>query len=164
VPESASSPRAGWYPDPYRTGWVRWFDGTVWTTHAVAADQPSPDKVVEQNWQGETPEEMRQGRFAKWDVDIPRGNEPSFNGGGGVGGLEANRAARASSRYGMNGPAHLARWLAALTVVIALLAWGDHRHRVLLVTVAAVLFVAAVVVGIRQTRERAYWRRVGESG
>jgi hypothetical protein len=29
---------------------------------------------------------------------------------------------------------------------------------------AAVLFVAAVVVGIRQIRERAYWRRVGRSG
>ena len=64
----------------------------------------------------------------------------------------------------MNGPAHLARWLAALTVVLALLAWGDHRHRVLLVIMAALLFVAAVVVGIRQIRERAYWRRFGRSG
>jgi hypothetical protein len=62
-------------------------------------------------------------------------------------------------RPGTPGP-----WLAALTVVIALLAWGDNRHRVLLVIMAAVLFVAAVVVGIRQIRERAYWRRVGRSG
>ncbi len=107
---------------------------------------------------------MRHDRFATWDIAIPRGNEPTFNGGGGVGGLEANRAARVASRYAMNGPAHLARWLAALSVVLALLAWGDHRHRVLLAIMATALFVAAGVVGIRQTRERAYWRRVGESG
>ena len=164
VPESASSPHAGWYPDRYRTGWARWFDGTVWTTHAVSTDEPRPDQVVGQDWQGQTPEETRQDRFATWDVAIPREGEPAFNGGAGVGGLEADRAARVASRYGMNGPVHLARWLVALTVILALLAWGDHRHRVLSVIMAVALFVAAVVVAIRQMRERAHWRDVGRGG
>jgi hypothetical protein len=26
-------PQAGWYPDPIEAGWVRWWDGRVWTSH-----------------------------------------------------------------------------------------------------------------------------------
>jgi hypothetical protein len=40
---SAASPVStappGWYPDPYQTGQLRWFDGYRWTEHA-SAPQP----------------------------------------------------------------------------------------------------------------------------
>src|ERR1700760_402250 len=27
----------GWYPDPYSDGYLRWWDGSQWTAHAVPA-------------------------------------------------------------------------------------------------------------------------------
>ena len=66
-------------------------------------------------------------------------------------------------RAGMRwGPVNAARWIGGLTLVLALCAWGDPAHRVLLAPAAAVGLVATVVAGIRGVRDRAYWRRVGE--
>ncbi len=138
---------------------VRWFDGTEWTSHAVAADAPRRDQLVESDWQPLTDEQLRrQERFTDWDIDVPRGTEPRYSGGGGVGGWEANRLARLTMRAGSRGPVHASRWLIATTVVLALLAWGDHRHRGFLVVAAALFFVLAVVAEVRAIRERARWR------
>jgi uncharacterized RDD family membrane protein YckC len=40
VSGSATSPWPGWYPDPGRSGWLRYFDGVGWTGH-VAPPAPS---------------------------------------------------------------------------------------------------------------------------
>jgi membrane protease YdiL (CAAX protease family) len=40
-----STPPPGWYPDPYRPEWRRFWDGTVWTTQfAVPAVVPPPPR------------------------------------------------------------------------------------------------------------------------
>lgn len=33
VSNSATSPGPGWYPDPGGSGWMRYFDGSAWTSH-----------------------------------------------------------------------------------------------------------------------------------
>ena len=143
---------------------VRWFDGTEWTPHAVSADEPRPDSVVETDWQPLTDEQLRrQEQFTEWDIDVPQGSEPRYNGGGGVGGWEANRLARLTMRAGGRGPVHASRWLIATTVVLVLLAWGDHRHRWWLGVAAGLFFVVAVVSEVRAIRERAHWRELGRS-
>jgi Flp pilus assembly protein TadB len=165
VPTDEPSPRAGWYPDPYGAGSLRWFDGTVWTIHDVSADAPRPDAVVESTWKGSAPEEMREReRFPASDLTIPRDGERAYDGGGGWQGLYANRVARGVTRAGTRwGPASATRWLAGLTLVLALLAWGDHRHRLLLVALAVPCLVGTVIVGIREIRERARWKELGKS-
>ena len=35
---------AGWYPDPWQRGGVRWFDGSVWTPHVRPAQPPPPPR------------------------------------------------------------------------------------------------------------------------
>ena len=37
--------RPGWYPDPYADSSLRWFDGSRWTSHAVAATALQPDQA-----------------------------------------------------------------------------------------------------------------------
>jgi|GEM_PF-4342236 len=156
----------GWYDDPYRTGWVRWFDGTEWTTHAVAADGPRPDRIVEERWDGRTGDgrraDTRESSRPVWDVAVPRAGEPAYDGGGGVGGLRANRAARLGTRIGPKGVVHLTRYVAAATVVLVVLAWGDAHHRVVFGALAGGFLVVTVVVGIRTARERARWRRLSD--
>ena len=67
---------------------------------------------------------------------------------------------RAGVRWG---PVHATRWVGGLTVVLALLAWGDQRHRTMLAVLAGIGLVATVIVGIREARELAYWRKVGQT-
>jgi hypothetical protein len=165
VQESDPRPSPGWYRDPYHPGSIRWFDGSVWTTHAAPDNTSRPDALVEAHHDKRSPEELRQQeRFSKWDVAVVRRGEPAFNGGGGRAALDANRMIRLADRAGLNGPVNLARWLLGATIIVAVLAWADHRHRLMLSVVAAVLLVAAVVVEIRAIRERAYWRDAGRSG
>ena len=156
----------GWYDDPYRTGWVRWSDGTAWTTHAVAADEPRPDRIIEQEWDGRSGDDRRADAMQEsrpaWDVAVPGAGEPAYDGGGGVGGLRANRAARLGTRIGPKGVVHLTRYLATATLVLVLLTWGDVRHRAVLGVLAVGFLVATVVVGVREARDRARWRRLGD--
>ena len=35
-------PAAGWYEDPEHPGWVRYWDGSVWTDHRSAAPAAAP--------------------------------------------------------------------------------------------------------------------------
>ena len=163
--QDASLPPPGWYPDPYGLHSVRWFDGTVWTTHAVAAETADPDQAVESTWTGGTPEELRaQERFPGSDLAVPRADERRYDGGGGWQGVYINRIVRGGMRAGTRmGPVHATRWIGGLTIVLALLAWGDQRHRIVLAVLAGVGLVAAVVVGIREARERAYWRKLGQT-
>jgi hypothetical protein len=163
VTQDASLPPPGWYPDPYQAGRLRWFDGTVWTTHAVAADTPHPDEVVESRWAAGT-ERRDQVRTPARDLSVPREGERPYDGGGGWQGLYANRAGRGVMRAGARwGPVHATRWVGGLTIVLVLLAWGDPRHRTLLAVLAAVALMATVVVGIRAARDRAYWRNAGRT-
>lgn len=144
---------------------MRWFDGSVWTIHAVPAETPHPDGVVESTWQGSTPAEMReQERFPASDLTVPRDRERAFDGGGGWQGLYANRVARGVMRSGTRwGPVSATRWLGGLTAILALLAWGDHRHRVLLAAAAVLCLVGTVIVGIRGVHDRARWKELGNS-
>lgn len=136
----------GWYDDPFRTGWVRWFDGTAWTTHALSADEPRPDHVVEDRWDGHT-------------GDGHTGDDARA---AGVGGPPKSRAARLGTRIGPKGVVHLARYLGAVTVLLVVLAAGDPRHRALLAVLALGFLVATVVVAVREARDRARWRRLGD--
>ena len=52
------SPPPGWYPDPYMAGGVRWFDGSVWTTHAVSSDAANPTATVQERFDPRSPKEM----------------------------------------------------------------------------------------------------------
>jgi len=76
--------------------------------------------------------------------------------------LRAERSARLVDRIGPRGPVHLTRYLAASTGVLVLLTLSDRRHRALLGVLAVGFLVAAVVFGVRQIRERARWRRLGD--
>jgi Protein of unknown function (DUF2510) len=165
VTQDAPLPPPGWYPDPYRSDSVRWFDGTVWTTHAVPDGTASPDEMVESTWEGGSPEELReQERFPGQDLAVPSAGERPYDGGGGWQGLYANRIGRGAMRAGTRmGPVHATRWMVGLTAVLALLAWGDQRHRIVLAVLAGLGLVATLIVGIREARERAYWRKVGRT-
>lgn len=43
---AAPSATGGWYPDPYRQGSLRWFDGRQWTHHLAREDDRLPDVVL----------------------------------------------------------------------------------------------------------------------
>ena len=165
MPPDPSLPPAGWYPDPYRAGSQRWFDGSEWTGHAVPSDTPNPDARVDRDLDATTPGELQsQEHFSSNDPSIPQAGEPRYDGGGGWQGLYANRVGRgvmrASTRWG---PIRPSRWLAGLTVVLALCAWGDPVHRFFLAPAAAMSLVATIVFAVREAKERAYWRKVGRS-
>ena len=159
-------PPAGWYPDPYRPDSLRWFDGSVWTSQAVDTADGRPDRPLQSNPEGSSARDLRTvDRSARADLAVPCEGERPYDGGGGWQGVEANRIGRWTMRTGQQlGPAHASRWLGALAILLALLAWGDPQHRAVLAVVAVPLLVATVVVGIREARQRAYWRKVGDRG
>jgi hypothetical protein len=165
VPPEPTLPPPGWYPDPYEPGSQRWFDGSEWTSHALPSDIPDPDRLVEQDWNGASSEELwKQEQFPSNDLSIPHEGEARYDGGGGWQGLYANRVGRGAMRAGMRwGPVQASRWLGGITLVLAFCAWGDPAQRVFLAPVAAVLLVATIVFSIREARERAYWRKAGGS-
>jgi len=37
---------AGWYPDPYGSSQLRWYDGNVWTEHTHASATPAISPVA----------------------------------------------------------------------------------------------------------------------
>jgi hypothetical protein len=167
VPDHAPSASAppGWYPDPYEQGKVRWFDGSVWTSHSVAANRPSPDTRIAESWDPRTSEEIREdSRYPAWDVAVARRGEPAVDGPGGAGGLHANRMARVAGRYGQSHLVNGTQWLGAITLVLALLAWGDAQHRVLLIVLAVPCCVATIVVGFRRRRDRTRFEELGRNG
>jgi Protein of unknown function (DUF2510) len=163
VPPDPTLPPPGWYPDPYEIGWQRWFDGSEWSVHAIAADTADPDRPVERDWPGLTDgESERHEQFSSSDRTFPHEGEARNDGGGGGQGLYANRVGRGVMRAGMRwGPARASRWLGGLTLLLTICAWGDPAHRVFLAPAAAVSLVATVVFTVREARERAYWRKVG---
>jgi hypothetical protein len=61
------------------------------------------------------------------------------------------------------GPVRASRWVGGVTVLLALCAWGDPTHRWFLAPATAVSLVATVVLVIRESKERAYWRNVGRN-
>ena len=67
---------------------------------------------------------------------------------------------RAGTRWG---PVRSTRWMVVITALLALLAWGDSRHRVILAVATGIGLVATVVVSNHEKRQRAYWRDVGRT-
>ncbi len=133
-------------------GGVRWFDGSVWTTHTVSSDAANPTATVQERFDPRSPEEMRryewEGTFASWDTDLARRNEAPFGGGGGWQGLAVNREVRLASRISDNlrHPRIVLAFIFAL--VFAILAWGDRQHRVLFVVCGGVALVATEVTAL----------------
>ncbi len=165
MPDGQPLPPAGCYPDPYQSGQIRWFDGSVWTSHAVDEDEIDPDRRVEAGWSDVRPEDRRWRRpFATRDLVVPRGSDdpagPSVPTGQN-GGWNFRIFARRGVVGSMGGPVNAARWLAAATVILLLLAWGDRERRWFLLGAGAACLVATVVVHVRASRERERWRQLG---
>jgi hypothetical protein len=169
VPDTALPDRAGWFPDPYKAGQVRWFDGSTWTTHAVSPDEAHPDDIVERDFDPRTPEEMRTGewkdQFPWWDVPVAQGSEPSFDGRGGPGGFDLAMEGRFDTRLGnriKGGPYGAVIWLFVLAVFFGLVAWVAQADRVTFLVLTTATFVISCAIAIRTARQRAHWKQVGQ--
>jgi hypothetical protein len=150
----------GWYPDPYVRGQIRYFDGTEWTAQAVDAKTANPDEVIERDWDARSPDDAsvrwREG-FPKWDVDIPRGSEPPFTGGGWQG-LYADRVGRFGERY----PARFWYVCLLLFVFLVLAALVDPSQRPVLLPLLGLLIVVYVTTEVFLHRRKKHWKRVGQ--
>ncbi len=92
MPPDPTLPPPGWYPDPYRAGFQRWFDGSDWTVHAVASGTPDLDALVQRDWEGTTPGELQsREKFSSNNLTILHQDEARYDGGGGWQGLYTNR-------------------------------------------------------------------------
>jgi hypothetical protein len=158
---------AGWYPDPYKTGQVRWFDGTEWTIHAAPTSQPDPDQFVEKNEDLRTPEEMRQqewqAQFPWWDTAVAQGDEPPFDFRGGATGFDLNQAGRFDMRLGnrLKNLLSTSGWVLVLAVLLFLMAWFDPQHQVILVVLGGLALATSLGFKIQSKRTRGEWERVG---
>ena len=129
----ASLPPPGWYSDPYWPASVRWFDGSMWTIHAVPAgeheSQSKTERTVEAMERRASAEDTsKRDRFQASDLAVPLGRERPYDGGGGWQGLYVNRIGRMTMRAGTRwGPVRSTRWMVVITALLALLAWGDSR-------------------------------------
>jgi hypothetical protein len=162
---------AGWYPDPYTAGQVRWFDGTEWTIHAVASSQPDPDQFVEKNEDVRTPEQMRQqewqAQFPWWDTTaVAQGDEPPFDFRGGATGFDLNQAGRFYVRLGnrLKDLLSTSGWVLVLAVVLFGSAWFDSQHRVILAALGGLTLALSLGLKVRANRTREEWERVGREG
>jgi len=156
----------GWYPDPYDPAQVRWFDGSEWTMHAVAASITNPTAVVQQEFDSRSDDEKRldewRSQFPMWDPTVRRAGEPGFDGAGGVGGFEMSQRAVMATRIA-SGFKHPARVGTTFTLlVLGLLAWGDPVKRALFLAIGAVFVVIAFMAEVHWARQRAHWDRVGK--
>ena len=150
MPASVPPPSPGWYHDPYGPDSIRWFDGTEWTIHAVPSNEPDPDQVVHKYGDARAADGVRgqewRDQFPWWDTAIAQGDEPPFNGAGGIGGLVANREARFATRL-VARLRHRAAWLTGVIVaVFSLLALGDPTHRTVLVALGTGLLAIVLIV------------------
>jgi hypothetical protein len=162
--------RPGWYPDPYAAGSVRWFDGTVWTTHAVRSSEEHPDQVVQSHHDGRSQDEWRteewRQQFPWWDTAVQQGSEPAFSGGGGARGFGLNQAARFDTRLGSRiraYPIRAAGWCLVLAALLLVMAGFDPQHRIILVVLAGVALLTSLTLKARSIRSREHWKRVGDA-
>lgn len=158
---------AGWYPDPYVAGQVRWFDGTEWTIHAVPSNQPDRDQVVEENNDSGTAEQLRQqewkAQFAWWDTAVALGDEPAFDFRGGARGFDLNQAGRFDVRLGnrLEGLLSTSGWVLVLSVILFVMAWFDGQHRVILAVLGGLTLATSLGLMVRAHSIRKEWERVG---
>jgi hypothetical protein len=162
--------RPGWYRDPYAAGCVRWFDGSMWTTHAVRSTEQHPDHFVQRHHDERSSVDMRtdesKGQFPWWDTAVSQGSEPPFAGGGGARGFSLNQRARFATRLGQQirgYPFRAAGWCLFLAVLLFLMAWSDTHHRTTLLVLGAVALVASLTLRVRTLRNRKHWKKVGEA-
>jgi hypothetical protein len=62
----------GWYDDPFARGWMRWWDGTSWTSHQAPVGGPPAQPVMYGMWapsaQQDLVTEQRWARFGRWAI------------------------------------------------------------------------------------------------
>jgi hypothetical protein len=162
--------RPGWYPDPYAAGSVRWFDGSMWTTHAVRSSEQHPDQVVQSHHDDTSPDERRtqewRQQFPWWDTAVQQGSEPTFTGGGGARGFGLNQAARFDTRLGSRMrayPIRAAGWFLVLAVLLFVMAGFDAQHRIILVVLGGIALLTSLTLRARALRSQERWRRVGKA-
>jgi hypothetical protein len=111
--QQASSPAAGWYPDPAGTGSTRWWSGEAWTDHvqpAAAEPAAAPSGVV--------PTARAEPRSqSDWHAQPARGVTVRRHGAGSVS-LSTQVPSRESRRHD---PYRQRNWAAGLALVLAML-------------------------------------------
>jgi hypothetical protein len=57
---------------------------------------------------------------------------------------------------------HPDRWLIPVALVVALVAWIDGQHRLLLLGIVAGLLLIVVFIEVRRARQATHWKRFVE--